>query len=64
MGLKGYGLWVNLIQPAEPHHGGRPPDAVNLHQATAFTTAAAAVVAVHESVQRAELDVVSGTGSI
>jgi hypothetical protein len=20
MGLKGYGLWVNLIQRAEPHH--------------------------------------------
>jgi hypothetical protein len=24
MGLKGYRLWVNLIQRAEPHHGSAP----------------------------------------
>jgi hypothetical protein len=26
VGLKGYRLWVNLIQPAEPHRGGGRDD--------------------------------------
>jgi hypothetical protein len=50
MGLKGYGLWVNLIQPAEPHreplleltHSNLEPRVI--HHITLFLTKVGLVV--------------------